>query len=359
MKIAVIFGTRPEIIKLSPVIRALQEKALPFFVIHTNQHYDKNMDAIFLSELALPNAKYNLGIGSGTHGNMTGRMLIEVEKIFLDEKPSLLIVQGDTNTVLAVSLAATKLHIPIAHVEAGLRSYTRIPEETNRVLTDRISDFCFAPTEKQKEILISEGIRPENIYVVGNTVVDAVLQNLKIAKEKSNPLKKFNLEPKKYFLITSHREENVDNKEKLENILHALSEIQKKYNLTAFFPIHPRTKKRIEEFALQPPSNIIFTEPLGYLEMLVLMENARIILTDSGGIQEEACTLRIPCVTMREATERPESVEVGGNIVVGTDRDKIIEGVETMLKEQINWRNPFGDGHAGEKITEIIEKSIQ
>ena len=355
MKIAVIFGTRPEIIKLSPVIRALKKDKKNFFIIHTNQHYDENMDAIFLKELELPKTKYNLRIGSGTHANMTGRMLIEVEKIFLKEKPDLLIVQGDTNTVLAVSLAAIKLHIPIAHVEAGLRSYTRIPEEINRVLTDRISDFCFCPTKKQKEILIKEGIEKSKIFVVGNTVVDAVLQTLKIAEKKLQTLKKLGLQPKKYLLITAHREENVDNKEKLVNILEAISNIEKTHKLKAVFPIHPRTAKQIKKFGISPPKNIKFIKPIGYLEMLLLMKNARIILTDSGGIQEEACTLQVPCITMREATERPESVDVGGNAVVGTDKQKIVKETEKMLKKKIDWYNPFGDGATGEKIVRILK----
>ena len=385
MKIAVIFGTRPEIIKLSPVIRALGKAcstnkstaakkslahSLDFFIIHTNQHYDKNMDAVFLKELKLPKAKYNLNIGSGTHGNMTGRMLIEVEKIFFKEKPDLLIVQGDTNTVLAVSLAATKLHIPIAHVEAGLRSYSKIPEETNRVLTDRISDFCFAPTEKQKKILLKEGIPKKNIYVVGNTVVDAVIQNIEFSnklfskkKNKNLLLKKFDLKPKKYFLVTAHREENVDKRNVMETILKAISHIQKYHNLGAIFPMHPRTRQRIQDFKIKIPGKIKVTEPLGYLEMLSLMENSLFILTDSGCMQEEACTLGIPCLTMRESTERPESIEVGANILVGTNLNKILASVPETLKKLDSkgklikpWKNPFGYGKTGEKIVEILKK---
>lgn len=354
MKISVIFGTRPEIIKLSPVIRALKEKKLNFFIIHTNQHYDKNMDEIFLKELGLPKAKYNLNIGSGTHGNMTGRMLIEVEKIFFKEKPDLLIVQGDTNTVLAVSLAASKLGIKIAHVEAGLRSYTKIPEETNRILTDRISDFLFAPTEKQKKILLSEGIAKEKIFIVGNTIADAILQSLLIAEKKKRTLKKLKLKPQKYFLITAHREENVDNKIILQNILKAIEKIQKKYKLKAIYPIHPRTEKRMKEFGIKKPKNIKFIEPIGYLDMLLLMKNAKIILTDSGGIQEEACILHVPCVTMREATERPETVEVGGNTVAGTTTEKILESADLMIKREVNWENPFGEGNSGKLIVSIL-----
>jgi len=367
MKTLVVFGTRPEIIKLSPVIRALEKSKVDFAVVHTNQHYDKNMDEIFLKELNLPKAKYNLGIGSGTHGNMTGRMLIQIEEIFTKEKPDMLIVQGDTNTVLAVALAATKMHIPIAHVEAGLRSYTKIPEETNRVLTDRISDFLFAPTEKQLKILKSEGIDKKKIFVVGNTIVDAVIQNAKLAekfskintnnnalKRQNSTLSKHQLEPKKFILLTTHREENVDKKEILENILAATSFIAENHNLKVIFPIHPRTKKNIEKFEIILPKNIKTIDPVGYLEMLSFMKNARVIMTDSGGIQEEACILKVPCVTLREKTERPETVDVGGNVIAGTNYKKIIAETEKMLQKKIKWSNPFGDGKTGEKIVEIL-----
>jgi len=363
MKISVIFGTRPEIIKLSPIIRALKSAHANFFIVHTNQHYDKNMDAIFLNELDLPKAKYNLKIGSGTHANMTGRILIEVEKIFIKEKPDVLIVQGDTNTVLAVSLAASKLQIPIAHVEAGLRSYSKIPEETNRILTDHLSEFLFVPTEQQKKILVNEGISSKKIHIVGNTVVDSVQQNIKIAEKSvgNRFLKNLRLKPKKYFIVTAHREENVDKKNILETIIKAISHLQKAHKFDVVFPIHPRTKKRIEEFKIKIPSKIKVIEPIGYLEMLSLMQNAAFILTDSGGIQEEACTLGVPCVTMRESTERPESIEVGANILVGTHINRITEGTKTILnstssKNTKRWKNPFGNGATAEKIVKILMK---
>lgn len=354
MKIAVVFGTRPEIIKLSPVIRALAEKKLNFFIVHTNQHYSSNMDEVFLKELNLPKAKYNLRIGSGTHGNMTGRILIEIEKIFFKEKPQILIVQGDTNTALSVALAASKMNIRIVHVEAGLRSYTYIPEETNRVLIDHISDICFTPTKKQQQILQKEGIPNKKIKVVGNSIVDAVFQNLKIAEKKSKVLKTLNLKPKKFIILTTHREENVDNKLNLENILKAANEIAEKNKIQVIFPIHPRTQKMIEKFGLKIPKKIKTIPPIGYLDMLILMGNALIILTDSGGIQEEACILKVPCVTLREKTERPETVEVGGNIVVGTDNKKIVTETAKMLKKKINWRNPFGNGETGKLIAETL-----
>ncbi|MBT3864749.1 UDP-N-acetylglucosamine 2-epimerase (non-hydrolyzing) [Candidatus Peregrinibacteria bacterium] len=355
MKIAVVFGTRPEIIKLSPVIRALEKFNADYFIIHTNQHYDENMDSIFLQELELPKPKYNLGIGSGTHANMTGKMLIEVEKIFLEEKPDLLIVQGDTNTVLAVSLAASKMHINIAHVEAGLRSYTKIPEETNRILTDRISDYCFTPTKKQETILKNEGIEEEKIHIVGNTIVDAAFQNLEIAKQKpDNLLKKLDFKPENYILLTTHREENVDNKTKLQDILTATDTISTKNNLPVVFPIHPRTQKNIEKFNIQIPQSIKTIEPTGYLDMLTLIQNAKLILTDSGGIQEEACILQTPCLTLRESTERPETVEVGGNIITDTNKEKIVEESQNIMNKNIDWKNPFGNGNTGELIVKTF-----
>jgi len=354
MKIAVVFGTRPEIIKLSPIIRALEEKAQDFFIIHTNQHYDKNMDEIFLKELSLPEVKYNLRIGSGSHANMTGKMLIEVEHILIEEKPGILIVQGDTNTVLAVSLAATKLHIPIAHVEAGLRSYSKIPEETNRVLTDRISDYLFVPTQTQFEILKNEGIPENKIHVVGNTVVDAALQNIEIAKQNKNTLQELNLESKEYILFTAHREENVDKKEVLASLIEELTILSARHDLKVIFPAHPRTKKNLEKFNIELPENIHLIEPIGYLDMLVLIQNAKIVLTDSGGLQEEACTLKTPCVTLRESTERPETVDIGANIVAGTDPQKISEAFEAMINKPTTWANPFGTGQTGETIVNIL-----
>jgi len=353
MKIAVVFGTRPEIIKLSPILRELEKRSLDFFIIHTNQHYDKNMDEVFLKELNLPKVKYNLRIGSGTHANMTGKMLIEIEKVFQQEQPDTVIVQGDTNTVLAGALAATKMHIKVAHVEAGLRSYTKIPEETNRILTDRIADYCFVPTKTQEEILLAEGIDEKSIHVTGNTIVDAVLQNIELTNSDSKLPK--NLSEKQYILLTAHREENVDNPEKLKTILKATSAFAKKHSLAVFFPLHPRTKLIIEKYKIDIPKEIQTNEPVGYLEMLQLIKNAKIIFTDSGGIQEEACILQVPCITLRESTERPETVEVGGNAVVGTNYEKILEEAETMLTKTINWKNPFGDGTSAEKIVNLLQ----
>jgi len=359
MKISIILGTRPEIIKLSPIIRILEKTSEDWHIIHTNQHYSENMDKIFFKELNLPNPKYNLNIGSGTHGEQTGKMLIKIEKVLLKENPDVIVVQGDTNTVLAGALVASKLKIDIAHVEAGLRSFDRtMPEEINRVLTDHLSSYLFAPTEIAKNNLIREGINKEKIFVVGNTIVDATLQNLKIA-EKNIDVKDFlNGINNGYFLLTLHRAENVDNKNRLKEIIDALFEMIEIYKKPIIFPIHPRTKKRLKEFnlfeRLKSNKNIEIIEPVGYLEFLMLEKNAELILTDSGGVQEEACILKVPCITLRNNTERPETVEVGANILVGSDKNRLIEAVEIMLKKDKKWENPYGDGKSGERIVKIL-----
>lgn len=359
MKIAIILGTRPEIIKMAPVIRECQKRNISFFILHTNQHYSKNLDAIFFQELKLPQPKYNLRVGSGTHAQETGKMLIGIERVLMREKPELVLVEGDTNTVLAGALAASKLSIKIGHIEAGLRSYDRkMPEEINRILTDHLSNLLFAPTKEAKDNLIREGITPKKIFVTGNTIVDAVYQNKKIAIEKSNILEKLNLAAKRYFLMTLHRQENVDNKTRLKNIFQGIKKVYQKYKIPVVYPIHPRTKKRISEFKLTIPKGVILTQPLGYLDFLMLEINAKIILTDSGGIQEEGCILQVPTITLRDNTERPETLQVGSNILAGADPPKIIESVKKMLKQPRQWKNPFGEGEASKKIMEIIIKKL-
>ena len=355
MNISVILGTRPEIIKMSPVIRECERRGEDYFILHTGQHYSYEMDRVFFEELELPQPRYNLDVGSGTHAEQTGKIMIGVEKVLMREKPDIVLVQGDTNTVLAGALAATKLHIKVGHVEAGLRSYDRrMPEEINRVLTDHISDYLFAPTEKAKQNLLREGIDENKIFITGNTIVDAVYQNLEIAERKANVLKDLGLKSREYFLVTAHRQENVDAKERLKGILKGLELIHKEFSMPVVFPIHPRTQKRIKEFGLSF-DGVEVINPLGFLEFLQLEANARLVLTDSGGVQEETCILGVPCVTLRDSTERPETLEIGSNILVGTKPEKILEGVRTMLNRENNWRNPFGDGKAGERIVEILE----
>lgn len=359
MKIAIILGTRPEIIKQSPIIRYCAENKLDYFILHTGQHYSYEMDRIFFNELELPEPKYNLNIGSGSHGEQTGKILIAIENILLLESPNIALVQGDTNTVLAGALAASKLGIKIGHVEAGLRSYDRtMPEEINRILTDHLSDFLFCPTENSKEIALKENISPNKIFMTGNTIVDAVQQNLIIAEKKSEILKKLNLQKQNYLLVTAHRQENVDNPENLANILKSLALLSSNLNYPVVYPIHPRTIKMIGQFCLKIPDSVKTIEPTGYLDFLTLLANAKLVLTDSGGIQEEACILKVPCVTLRENTERPETITVGSNILVGTNTETTINGVEKMLNIEKNWDNPFGDGQTATTIMNLLTKTV-
>jgi UDP-N-acetylglucosamine 2-epimerase (non-hydrolysing) len=286
--ITIILGTRPEIIKMSPVVRECEKQGLDYFILHTGQHYSYNLDKVFFEDLELPEVKYNLDVGSGTHAEETAKMLTGIEKVLLKEKPDIVLVEGDTNTVLAGALAATKLHIKVGHVEAGLRSYDRqMPEEINRILADHVSDYLFAPTEKAKGNLLKEGIEEDKIFVTGNTIVDAVNQNLEIAERKADIVNNLNLSSKEYFLVTAHRQENVDNKKRLEGILEGLKLIHEEFNLPIIYPIHPRTAKRIKEFGLKVLKGIELIEPLGFLEFLQLEANAKLVLTDSGGMQEE------------------------------------------------------------------------
>jgi len=319
--------------------------------------FKANLDKIFFKELNLPQPKYNLNVGSGTHAEQTAKILVGVEKVLLKEKPDIVLVEGDTNTVLAGALAAAKLYIKIGHIEAGLRSYYKeMPEEINRILTDHCSDLLFAPTKKAKDILLSEGISNKKIYITGNTVVDAVFQNLKLAEEKSKILKKLNLSKGEYFLMTAHRTENVDNKERLRGILKGADRVSKKFSLPVIYPIHPRTRKMIKKFKLTWSKNINLIEPLGYFDFLKLENSAKLILTDSGGIQEEACIMRVPCVTLRDNTERPETIEVGSNLLSGANSLRILKSVSKMLKKNRKWKNPFGSGKTAEKILKIIQK---
>lgn len=360
-KICFILGTRPEIIKLSPVIHECIKQKMPFFVLHTHQHYSENLDKIFFKDLRLPPPKYNLQTGSGPHGAQTGKMLAEIEEILEKEKPSIVFVQGDTNTVLAGALVATKLHIPVGHIEAGLRSHDRqMPEEINRVIVDHISDFLFTPTKESKNNLVKEGINNKKIFFVGNTIVDAVKQNIKFSND-SHILKTMGLSSKKYFLVTAHRQENVDNKERLQALLGGLMLVAQKYNVPVVFPIHPRASKMIKHFGLHVDDTIQFVEPVGYLDFLQLSSNARIILTDSGGLQEEASILKIPCVTLRDNTERPETLIGGGNRIAGVSQKRILKCVQEVMdnKHPIKWGSPFGKGDASQKMLDIIIRTLE
>ena len=346
MTIAIIPGTRPEIIKMAPIIRECERRALDYFVLHTGQHYSHQMDSIFFEQLELPAARYNLDVGSASHAEQTGRIMAGVEKVLMDERLEVVLVQGDTNTVLAGALAASKLHIKVGHVEAGLRSYDRtMPEEINRVVADHISDYLFAPTENSRENLRKEGIAEEKIHVTGNTIVDSVYQNLEIAKRKVNVLADLGLSPKEYFLVTAHRQENVDSRERLGEIIKGLELVSREFSLPVVFPVHPRTRKMAAEFGFEF-DGIRAIEPLGFLEFLQLEANARLALTDSGGVQEKTCILGVPCVTLRENTERPETVDVGANFMP--------KGTKQMLSPGDGWKNPFGDGKASNLILDSV-----
>jgi len=355
IKTAIILGTRPEIIKLSPVIREFDYIDSDYFIIHTGQHYSYNMDKLFFKELALPQVKYQLAVGSSSHGEQTAKILIGVEKVLQNEHPSLVLVVGDTNSGLAGALAATKLHIIIGHVEAGLRSYDRqMPEEINRILIDHCSDFLFAPTKNAESTLLKEGISKSNVFVTGNTIVDSINQHIKLANDRHEVLNALGIKSKGYFLVTIHRQENVDNIERLKSILDGLTALKEKYQVPIICPVHPRLRRMIDEFGIYP-DNLTMIDPIGFLDFLHLETNARLILTDSGGVQEESCILNVPCVTLRDNTERPETLEVGANALAGSDPDRIIQCTEQMLSRENKWQNPFGDGRAGERIVRIME----
>lgn len=345
MKLGIVLGTRPEIIKLAPIIKECVLRNLDFFILHSNQHYSDNMDGIFFEELGLPLPKYNLNVGSNTHAVMTAKIMEGVERVLSAENPNWIIVQGDTNTVMAAALTASKMGIKIGHVEAGLRSYDRrMPEEINRIITDHISDMLYAPTNKQREILLSEGISDKNIIVTGNTIVDSIMNSVGPISGKHGG---------DYFLLTLHRPANVDSKKILAEILKSVEYIAREFNRKIIFPVHPRTEINIRSFNIKLPENIFnVINPVGYSEMLKLITGSELVLTDSGGLQEEACVLRVPCITLRDSTERPETVEVGANILFYNFKDRKIfkDNVNTLLERKSAWHNPFGDGKASEKI---------
>lgn len=353
---AVVLGTRPEIIKMSPIIRECERLNLDFFILHTGQHYSYDMDRVFFEELQLPKPRYNLNIRSGTHAEETSKALVGVERVLQTEKPTILLVEGDTNTVLAGALAGVKLGINVGHVESGLRSYDRgMPEEINRVLTDHISDFLFAPTNRARENLLKEGISPDKIHVTGNTIVDCLMQNMSLIANSDSTL---DPDYKDYLLLTLHRQENADVRENLEGILEGLKLIHEELGFVIVCPMHPRTKKRLAEFNLTSTNGLTVINPVDYLSFLRLESRAKLILTDSGGVQEEACILRIPCVTLRYNTERPETIDVGANVLAGTRPLEILEKVKTMLNAKNNWENPFGEGTAAKQIVDILAKNL-
>jgi len=390
MKVILVVGARPNFMKIAPLCRAIRKRnqsihdnryIIHNILVHTGQHYDYEMSKIFFEDLELPEPDIYLGVGSGTHAEQTGRIMIELEKMLLKEKPDLLVVVGDVNSTLAGALTAVKLHIPVAHVEAGLRSFDRtMPEEINRLLTDAISDYLFTPSPDANENLKKEGIEDKKIFLVGNIMIDSLLSNMEKVK-KSGTLKKFGLKKEQsiddrqqttdYALLTLHRPTNVDDKDAFGRIINALIKISQ--HVPIIFPVHPRTKKQMQVFGFQhyfvdlkkDTSSIInnglyLTDPLSYSEFLNLMAHAKMILTDSGGIQEETTVLDIPCLTLRENTEWPITITQGTNVLVGNDTQKI----ENEAFKVLNGKGKKGncselwDGKASDRIIEVLLEQL-
>ena len=356
LRVAVILGTRPEIIKLSPVLRLLKARGIAHFIVHTGQHYSPEMEAVFFRDLNLDQPAYDLQLGNLPANEQVETMSARISECLAKEQPTIALVQGDTNTVLAGAKAAKSLNILIGHVEAGLRSGDmRMREEYNRIETDKIADFLFVPTEVAALNPAKEGIDRSKIFVTGNTIVDAVTHSVVVAQSRSNILAQLKLSPRAYVLCTIHRAETTDDKSTLSNVLIGLRRAAEEHNLVIVFPIHPRTKKMIQAFGLST-AGLLVIKPAAYLDFLNLMASARLVVTDSGGLQEEACILKVPCVTVRESTERPETVIGGMNIVAGVQSHTITAAIKAALSKKIEWHNPFGDGRAAEKILNIIEQ---
>lgn len=350
-KILTVVGARPQFVKAAVVSRAIANRSeLCEVVIHTGQHFDANMSNIFFEELGIAAPKYNLGIGGGSHGQNTGRTLESIERVLFEERPHVVVVFGDTDSTIAGALAAAKLHIPVAHVEAGLRSYNkRMPEEINRILTDHVASLLFVPSEGAKRNLAQEGISGAAVRNVGDVMCDAVKTFAAVAAERSDILKRLALQKDQYILATIHRQENTDDRERLLEILEGLSSS----SVPVILPLHPRTRKRITEFELNVGSNLRFIDPVGYLDMLMLEQAARLVATDSGGVQKEAYFAGVPCITLRQETEWVELVEIGANRVIGTAAAAIAQALSEPLKT-IDRRDVYGNGMSSVAIAEAL-----
>jgi UDP-N-acetylglucosamine 2-epimerase (non-hydrolysing) len=358
--IVVVAGTRPEIIKMAPIIRALNKSQIPFIFVHCGQHYDYNMAQQFIENLELPSPDYSFKIEANSPGTQTAEIMMKMDQLLEKIDPSIVLVEGDTNSVLAAALAANKRVIPVGHVEAGLRSFDlRMPEEYNRRLTDHLSQFLFTPTERAKANLLKENVWGK-IYITGNTAIDAVIEHLPIAEKKSTIMEKISFET--FALATAHRAENVDDISVLESFMEVFS----KSPIPIVYPMHPRTKKRLQENnmlnKMEALRNLLILPPLGYLDFLILMKNCELIITDSGGIQEEATApgIRKHVLVLRLSTERPEASEAGFAKVVGTDKKNILAAIEETVKNHVElpYVSPFGDGTAAKKTIDIIKKSF-
>jgi len=348
-----VVGARPNFVKLPPIHRALTKQHVDHIIVHTGQHYDYELSKVFFENLKLPNPHYNLNVGSGSPGYQLGEMIKRLEEVLLKESPSVVLVYGDTNSTLAGALAATKLNFPVAHVEAGLRSFDRgMPEEVNRVLTDHISNYLFSPTKAALKNLRREHVWGKS-YLTGDVMVETLYEYVTLAEKKSTILDRLNIEPKNYLLVTIHRTENTENQFRLSKIVKALTKIKKRI----VFPIHPRTVKALKEYMLiqklSSNPNIILTEPLSYLNFIQLERQAEKIITDSGGVQKEAYLLGVPCITLRENTEWVETLEAGWNMLAGVNVDKILWAINEF--DPHSPKKPlFGNGEASSKIARIL-----
>lgn len=376
IKVINIVGARPNFMKIGPIAEEMEKANFEQILVHTGQHYDYKMSKLFFNELGLPKPHINLSVGSGSHAMQTGEIMKRVEDIFLDEKPSLVMVVGDVNSTLACALTASKLGIPVAHVEAGLRSFDRsMPEEINRVLTDVLADYLFITEDSAAVNLEREGIKQEKIFFVGNTMIDTLIKFKEKAGKIPVLINGIDVKKQSYGVLTMHRPCNVENERNLKNILKALKEIS--INIPIVFPAHPRTLKQIKHLGLIPPtpplirggrrgflnqitSGIHMIEPLGYLEFLSLMTGSKIVFTDSGGIQEETTVLNIPCITLRDNTERPVTVSIGSNVLVGADRGKIVHEAEKSLNGSKKSRQVprFWDGKAAKRIVKVLGNQL-
>jgi UDP-N-acetylglucosamine 2-epimerase len=352
MKVVSIIGARPQFIKCAPVSRELRRVAREVLV-HTGQHYDDSMSGVFFRELGIPEPDYHLGVGSGPHGRQTGEMLTKIEEILLKEQPDVVLVYGDTNSTLAGALAAAKLHLPVAHVEAGLRSFNRrMPEEINRVMTDHLSDLLLCPTKTAVENLRREGVTG-GVHLVGDVMYDALLDSVEGAKQMSTILDRLMLEPRGYLLATVHRAENTDQLQRLEGIVTALVALAKAGH-TVVFPTHPRTRKQLAKLSIERCERFLRIDPVSFIDMMALESMARLILTDSGGVQKEACWLQVPCLTLRDDTEWTETVESGCNRLVGANPQRILQAVdEAGPGSRTGWS--WKRGEASRNVAQLIE----
>jgi len=363
IELLAVAGARPNFIKIAPLLRAIDN--VPEFrvhLVHTGQHYDPNLSDVFFRELGISMPNAHLNVGSGSHATQTAQVMLAIEEVMLNEKPDVVVVVGDVNSTLAATLVAVKLGIPVAHIEAGLRSFDRaMPEEINRILTDAVADFLFTPSPEANENLLKEGIPDERIFLVGNIMIDSLLYHVEQARQL-DVMNKWNLAKQNYVLVTLHRPSNVDDRHSLKDILAALDDVQQ--HIPVLFPMHPRTRRRLREFELeglaQVAKHLHIIEPVGYLEFVALMMNSAAILTDSGGVQEETTVLGVPCLTLRDNTERPITVEQGTNKLIGAKPANIFPEIMATLQNDNTTpqKPPLWDGRTAERIVKILRQEL-